>query len=252
MSLEERIQFGRKEAKRKVLEDFTNDQWIHPTFLRFESKRFKRISNPVQITFEEKGETIFEKLKSDFPRASIVGSINNYLAVKAKRQNQTKLNLKQEKPIEFEKVIQLNMLQFEKYIAVERYSKKDTEVQEEEETKVIGALTDFDILKKEEESRNRNDTSTETAETINPEEIEKRRVEDFRKKKKEELASLQEELDELQGNLSPDSRKIKASQARAVRNPRSSSPVPGRTRATERTERRNHQGAESERRDLQQ
>lgn len=215
MSLEERIQFGRKEAKRKVLEDFTNDQWIHPTFLKFESKKFKRISSPVQITFEEKGETIFEKIKSEFPKASIVGSINNYLAVKAKRQNQTKLNLKQEKPIEFEKVVQLNMLQFEKYLAVERYSKKETEVQEEE-TRVIGALTDFDILNKEEETRNKNDTSTETAETLSPEEIEKRRVEEFRKKKKEELESLQEELDELQGNFNTDLRKVQASQARTV------------------------------------
>ena len=197
--MEERVQFGKKEAKRKVLEDFTNDQWIHPTFLKFESKKFKRISNPVQITFEEKGETIYEKIKSDFPKASIVGSITNYVAVKAKRQNQTKLNLKQEKPIEFEKVVQLNMLQFEKYLAVERYSKKEAEVQEEE-TRVIGALTDFDIHKKEEDTRNKNDTSTDTAETLTPEEIEKRRVEEFRKKKKEELESLQEELDELQGN----------------------------------------------------
>lgn len=215
MSLEERIQFGRTEAKRKVLEDFTNDQWIHPTFLKFESRPFKRISNPVQITFEEKGETLFEKLKSDFPNASIVGSISNLMAAKAKRQNQTKLNLKQEKPIEFEKVIQLNMLQFEKYIAVERYSKKETEIPEDEETKVIGALTDFDILKKEEESRNRNDTSADTAETLSPEEIEKRRVEDFRKKKKEELESLQEELDELQGNLRTHARAFEPRQARA-------------------------------------
>lgn len=43
------------------------------------------------------------------------------------------------------------------------------------------------------------DTSTETKESLSPEEIEKRRVAEFKRKYKDEIDNLRNEISELQG-----------------------------------------------------
>lgn len=67
MSLEERLVLRAKELKNKVLEDFIEDEWIHPAFVPIVRKPFKRISAPVPLTIEEQEETLLESLSNQLP-----------------------------------------------------------------------------------------------------------------------------------------------------------------------------------------
>ena len=69
LSLEERITLKEKELKRKVIEDFIDEDWLHPIFIPKEKKVFKRISSPVAFDLEDEEETLLEALKSQLPQA---------------------------------------------------------------------------------------------------------------------------------------------------------------------------------------
>ena len=103
--------------------------------------------------------------------------------------------MKQSKNIEMSKVIESNYIQFERYDTVERVQNKESKKNEENAT--IGALTNFEMRK--ESKQVELDTSVETKESLTPEEIERRRVAEFKKKYKDEIDSLKIELQELQG-----------------------------------------------------
>lgn len=99
-------------------------------------------------------------------------------------------------------------MQFDRYTQVEKVSREQPAVEPsvDEET-TIGALTDFNLKKGEQRTDNPNGEDTQDSVSLTPEEIEKKRVEEFRKKRKEDLESLQEEYDALQGK--PNFRQIK-------------------------------------------
>lgn len=206
--MSEQIDLRRKETNSKILEDFLGNGWLHPVFILPKKRSFLRISGPVQVDLEEDGEAMVDTIRSEFPKSSLVGAINHFVAGKAKRQGQTKLNLKQQKPFEISKVVDQNRIQFERYLEVERIATREVEQKVEEQ--VIGALTDFDVNRKQ--SKVINDDDTETKESMSPEEMEKRRVDDFRRKFKDELDSLKSELNDLQGTHKLNVRGIKESQ----------------------------------------
>ena len=116
--------------------------------------------------------------------------------------------MNQEKTFNLQKIIESNRMQFDRYTQVEKVSREQPAVEPsvDEET-TIGALTDFNLKKGEQRTDNPNGEDTQDSVSLTPEEIEKKRVEEFRKKRKEDLESLQEEYDALQGK--PNFRQIK-------------------------------------------
>lgn len=198
--MEERVIVKQKEMNKKVLESFLQDEWIHPTFIQPKRMTFKRISTPIAPVFDEDSSTLVEQIQLDYPKSSIVGLMNQWISTKTKKQSQGKLNLKQQKQTDVERVIRVNMSQFEKYLSVERIQKRE-EAQEKQDDKGINALTDFNIAQKE-AVKKAEDTQVEQKESLSPEEIEKKRVDEFRKKRKEELDVLTNELDGIHGRSS--------------------------------------------------
>ena len=213
LSLEERIEASKNERKKKIMEDFLNDEWIHPVLVAKNRKqRPLRFSGPVPINIDEEGVTMDMTIFTDFPCASVMGCILQHQSQKTKRQNQTKLKLTKDAQLDIGKIIEINKVEFEKYVSVERMDKRIEEI-DEDDSRVIGALTDFEVGKKEEGDRTAHDTTTETDVSMTGEEIEKKRVEEFKRKRKEELDVLQEELSSLQGNASVYLRSVQESQA---------------------------------------
>ena len=128
--------------------------------------------------------------------------------------NKTKKRSKAQKNVEVktepENVLEKNRKLFEHYdnlIQIAGTKATDVEIlaEEEEIQKVqIGALTNFDALEEEEDEaqvQNENKADLGDTEGLTVEELEQRRLEEFRVKKKEEMDSLTSEMNTLKDKL---------------------------------------------------
>lgn len=133
----------------------------------------------------------------------MVGTINHILGTKSKKQVTSKLSMNQEKPFNLQKIIESNRMQYDRYTQVEKVSREKPAVDPSaDEAITIGALTDFNLKKNDQRTDNQNgEDDTQDSVSLTPEEIEKKRVEEFRKKRKEDIEVLQDQYDALQGNL---------------------------------------------------
>lgn len=201
MTLEERITLQSKEMNKKVLEDFLSQDWLHPVFQPRKRQVFRRITGPIAFNLEDDEEIMTETLRDNLPGSSIIGGINTFLTQKARKQAQQKVNLSQQKPLELEKVLELNQTEYTRFISVERYEKKEEQANATNEQNVIGALTDFNLVKKQEEAAAAKKAAEDAAEKAEATaaELEKRKVDEYRQKRKDELETLYNELAQLNG-----------------------------------------------------
>lgn len=57
-----------KETKRKILQDFVEDEWLHPVFVSKNRRVFRRISSPVALDLEDEETTLAESICSQLPK----------------------------------------------------------------------------------------------------------------------------------------------------------------------------------------
>lgn len=69
LSLEDRVKTQARDMNRKCLDEFLNDDWIHPALIKHPKRPFRRISGPLQLQLEEDGVSIVEKIKYEFPNS---------------------------------------------------------------------------------------------------------------------------------------------------------------------------------------
>lgn len=205
LSHEEKVLRKRKEINFRALSQFVDDDWIHPQLISTAPQRFRRLGGPIATVTEEQDETLLETVQTQLrSSANLLGVVRENLAGKTKKQgpNQGKISLKQTKVFDLQRVVATNSIQFERYVsAASMVRPTDTNTAAEEAPK-FNALTDFEQKKASRKTSSVNDQSlNETKDTIDPQEIEKQRVEAFRKKRKEEIDGLLEELETLKGNL---------------------------------------------------
>lgn len=137
----------------------------------------------------------------------MLGSIVDSKAKVKRSKHKTEVKIKTEP----ENVLEKNRKLFEHYdnlIQIAGTKTADVEVlaHEEEENKIqIGALTNFDALEEEEEEdqvKNDNKDILGETEGLTVEELEQRRLEEFRVNKKEEMDTLTSEMNDLKDKLS--------------------------------------------------
>jgi hypothetical protein len=69
LSLQDRVALKERELKRKAVEDFLMDNWLHPVFVPHEKKVFKRISGPIAFDLEDEDQHYLESLRDQLPQS---------------------------------------------------------------------------------------------------------------------------------------------------------------------------------------